>query len=455
MNTTRTRSDLITFVAAILVAVALVLWFVDLGGGVPGTGTGYRVDVVVPTGASLAEGARVTMAGLDVGIVKKVTREGLGARVSLELDDESVIPIAEDSRVRVRQRTPVGENYVAIEAGSSDRKLASGAVLAMSQADDYVDVDQLLSVMKGKSQQNLRDMLVALGGSLGGRGQELNSLLGSTAGALKSGSHVIDTLATDRKQVSRLVLQLGDVAAAVGDRSEAIEQLGRQGLASLRALAISDRNLASFLNQLPPTLSQVQETSTTLDSVTDSVTPVVNRLASVVRDVEPAVRHLSPAAREGRRVLDELGRAAPGLETTMSEVNQLAGPTEDTLPEVEKTLCQLNPMLRYIRPYRDDITANLVGLGSAANSYDAIGHMIRLTPVLTENALVGLPDEVSRAAHTLFHAGALQKVSGLSFDPFPKPGSVGRDTGMSDAVGPDDVPETGYKYPRIAPDCSP
>jgi len=94
-----------------------------------------------------------------------------------------------------------------------------------------------------------------------------------------------------------------------------------------------------------------------------------------------------------------------------------------------------------------------VGLGSAANSYDAIGHVIRLTPVLTENALVGLPDEVSRAARTLFHAGALKKVSGLSFDPYPEPGSVGEDTEMTDAVGPDDVPETGYKYPRITPDC--
>jgi phospholipid/cholesterol/gamma-HCH transport system substrate-binding protein len=452
MNTTRSRGDLITFVAAILVAAALVLWFVDLGGGISGA-SGYQIDAVVPTGASLSVGARVTMAGLDVGTVKKVTRDGDGARVTLEIDNDSVTPISEDSHVRVRQRTPVGENYVAIDAGNSSTKLPSGSVLAMSQADDYVDVDQLLSVLRGRSQENARRMITALGGSLGGRGEQLNSLLGDTAGSLKSGARVIDVLATDRKQVSRLVLELGDVANAVGDRSAAIETLGHQGLTSLRAIADSDQDLASFLHQLPPTLSQVKQTSETLDDVTNRATPVVSRLADAVHDVDPAVSHLAPAAREGRRVVDQLGRAAPGLETTMSEVHNLAGPAEETLPDFHKTLCQINPMLRYIKPYRDDLTSNLVGLGSAANSYDAVGHLIRLTPILTENALVGLPDEVSRAAHTLFHAGALKEVSGLSFDPFPKPGSIGEDTGMSDAVGPDDVPKTGYKYPRITPDC--
>ena len=49
-------------------------------------------------------------------------------------------------------------------------------------------------------------------------------------GALGQGSLVVRTLANDRAQVGRLVQQLGDVAAAVGERGTAVMQLGRQGL---------------------------------------------------------------------------------------------------------------------------------------------------------------------------------------------------------------------------------
>ena len=76
----------------------------------------------------------------------------------------------------------------------------------------------------------------------------------------------------------------------------------------------------------------------------------------------------------------ELGAAAPRLQGTLGRLEKLAPPLAAALPHLHKTLCQVNPMLRYAKPYAPDLTAFIVGMGSAANSYDALGHLIRLTP---------------------------------------------------------------------------
>jgi phospholipid/cholesterol/gamma-HCH transport system substrate-binding protein len=383
-----------------------------------------------------------------------VRRQGVGAVVTMQIDDDRVTPIPRDSRVQLRERTPVGENYLTVFPGRSRATLPSGDTLPMTQANEHVDIDQLLSVLQGQTRGRARQMIQALGASLDGRGRRLNELVGGTAGALADGSHVVRVLADDRAQVGRLVQQLGDVAAAVGDRGAAVQQLGHQALVTFRAIGGRDDDLRRLLDALPPTLAQVRKTSTTLHSVTRRATPVLANLAVAVRQVRPAVRRLHPAAQEGRGVVRELGAAAPPLRRTLHRVQDLSSPLAAALPPLHETLCQINPVLRYAKPYLPDVTSFIVGMGSAANSYDALGHLIRLTPVLSENSLVGLPADLSAAAHTLMHAGLLGKSKSLSWNPYPAPGEMGKSTAAGKSIlGPEALGKSGFAYPRITADC--
>jgi phospholipid/cholesterol/gamma-HCH transport system substrate-binding protein len=437
-----------------VLAFGLLLFYLGIGGGLPSLHKTYHVRALLPTSGSLTQGARVTMAGARVGRIASVSRRGLGALVDMQIDDGRVTPIPRDSRVLLRDRTPVGESYLTIFPGRSRAKLPSNGVLPMTQADDHVDVDQLLSVFQGQTRERARQLIQGLGGALAGQGRRLNTLVGGTAGALGQGSLVVRTLANDRAQVGRLVQQLGDVAAAVGERGTAVMQLGRQGLASFRAIASRDDALRRLLDELPSTLAQVHTTATTLSSVTDRAAPVVANLAVALREVRPAVRRLYPAAQVGRSAVRELGAAAPSLQVTLRRLEELAAPAASALPQVRSTLCQVNPVIRYAKPYIPDITTAVVGLSSASNSYDALGHLIRLTPIITDNTLVGLPANVSTAAHTLLHAGLLSKSNGLSWDPYPAPGQTGVSSASGKTVlGPEALGKTGYKYPRILADC--
>jgi hypothetical protein len=100
------------------------------------------------------------------------------------------------------------------------------------------------------------------------------------------------------------------------------------------------------------------------------------------------------------------------------------------------------------------VISALGGLGSAANAYDALGHTIRLTAIVSDDSLVGAPADVSAAAQTLLHAGFMAKSSGLSWDPYPKPGQIGKSSAAGQSIlGPDALGASGYKYPRILADC--
>jgi phospholipid/cholesterol/gamma-HCH transport system substrate-binding protein len=455
-RTSRYPWHVLVVIAFVALAIGATLFWVGLGGGLPSLGKTYEVRALMPTAGSLTPGARVTMAGYQVGTISSVQRDGNGALVGMEIDDSRVAPIPQDSRVALRERTPVGENYVSIYAGSSKTMLPSGAVLPMTQSDDYVDVDQLMSVLQGETRGRTRQLIGGLGAALQGEGDNLNAFLGNTATALSAGSRLFRVMANDRTQVGDLVANLGSLSQAVGQRGSQIEVLAHDALATFQAMGARDQSMRAFLDQLPPLLAQVRQTSGTLNSVTRSSAPVIYNLANVISTVRPAVKELAPAASEGRTVLSVLGAASPALRQTLRTARGLGAPSARALPQVHKTVCQLNPVIRYVKPYVADVISGLGGLGSAANDYDLVSHVIRVMLIVNDNSLVGLPPAVSQAAFLLVHSGVLHAVGGpLSFDPYPAPGQIGKETAPSKGavLGPSQVPSTGYKFPHLLADC--
>src|SRR3984957_6272124 len=93
----------VVFVAALLVGLMFFAGFWRLG-------SSYNVNVVVPNARGLAPDAHVMIAGLEVGKVTSINRQGPNARLTLRID-AGPTPLAADSRVEVRLRTLAGESY--------------------------------------------------------------------------------------------------------------------------------------------------------------------------------------------------------------------------------------------------------------------------------------------------------------------------------------------------------
>jgi ABC-type transporter Mla subunit MlaD len=451
-----TFKHLAWFLGTVIVGGVFSLWILGFNNQLPTFGSTYKLRAVVPTASALIPNSRVTMAGVDVGKVTRIERRGTGAVVHLEIRDDRVTPVPRDSRVLIRSRTPLGENYVSITPGSSDDALKPDSLVPVSQSGEYVDVDQILSTFAGRTRDSTRDLIQSVGTALDGHEEDLNRLLSGGADTVTYGSRALALVVQDKEAVSRLVDQVGSLTAAIGERDAAIAQIGRDGVTTFRAIADRDAALRSTLRTLPSALGQLRKTMGTLESVTGRAAPVIDNVAAALSDLQPTVQALGPASRSGGALLDELRDAAPGLTDTLRGVRRLSGPGASALPQLGRTLCQVNPMLRYAEPYKDDVIQLIIGLGSAANSYDAIGHTLRLAPTINDNSLVGsIPSEFNQAAGVLLHSGFLSKGSGLQWIPYPKPGQIGSSTasGKPLTLGPKDIPATGYKYPRIHAAC--
>jgi len=449
------RGHVAVLVAFAVMAVVVLFMLFRLSGSLSLDGS-YEIKAIVPQAGTLTQGTSVTMAGARVGTVKAVHRRGVGALVDIRIDEDAVTPLAADTTAQLAVRTPLGENYIELIPGNSTKNLPSGDLVSPAQGSEYVDVDEIISVLQGRTRDRARLMLQGLGKGVGKRGDELGQTLDGAAGVLEGGSGVTQRIKDEREQIAQLVDQLGDVGAAVGERGASVRQLARQGLVTFRALADRDDSVRDLIATLPTTLRQVRQTTGTLRRTADTASPVVATLSNALREVRPAVRRLRPAAAVGREAVVELDRAAPRLEKTLGALRTASPQLVSTFPQLEKVFCQANPALRYIRPYIGDIISFATGLGAAANSYDAIGHTIRLMPVLGENAVLGLPTGVREAAFSLVRKGLMQGSDlGTGFEPFPDPGKAetGFQAGEQSRIGPKDVPSTGFKYPRIMRDC--
>jgi phospholipid/cholesterol/gamma-HCH transport system substrate-binding protein len=390
------------------------------------------------------------MAGVQVGHVTDVKRTGSTARVTLDIDAKHS-PLPVDSRIGVRLRTLIGENYASIYPGRSTVKLRDGGTLPLSQADDYVDVDEILSVLQGSTRESARRFIQGMGTGVKRRGPKLNAFLGGATGVAKNGVSLVDTVSRDRRQVSRLVENFGDVMRSIGDRGAAVGETARGLRGTFSAVAARDEALGETLDQMPTTLSQVRKTSAVIRSVTGTLAPTLTNLASGVRAAGPAVRLLRPASAEGEGVLKGVSATSLPLIDTLGRVRRLAGPTAAALPQVHAALCELVPTLDYVAPYGRDIasfTQNV--LASAANYYDATGHALRLGVSLAENAFMATSKEVRDAEQKLLATGLVGKIHMLGYDPYPGPGNTGNLEKGRGIVGPD---QWHYKYERVQAAC--
>ncbi len=445
------RGHAITVVLAFAAAIVFAGGLILSGGQAPSFGGGgYTIKAMTSQAASLAPGSDVRIAGLRVGRVASVQRRGTGAVLSLDIDRDQA-PIPADSQYDIRLRSLVGENYVELYPGHAKAPLPENGTLGVrAQRDDYVELEQVLDELKGTTRRRAQALLQGVGEGLSGRGDRLNDVIQDASPTLDRLATVITTLDKQRYAVARLIDNVGAIAREVDARGDDVRTIARQGTRTFRAVADRDDALRRTLTVLGPTLDQVRTTTGTLRAVTAGASPVVANLAVALRDLDPAVALLRPAAAEGRGVLRALDTATPPLTGTLARVRSLSGPTAKALPALRGALCQANPLLRYLEPYRRNATSFVQNLASATNYYDANGHAARLLSLVGENSFSPVDAKTSSALDTLLKAGVLQKVNSRGYEPFARPDDVSPPTTGDGANGP-----SSYRraYPHVTADC--
>ena len=102
---------------------------------------GYEIQAVFANSGGLKSGASVAIAGVEVGRVKEVFLDNYQARVILALPGD--VQIQRDAMASIKTKGLIGEKFVQISPGGSDRHLSHGDRLRRTES--AVDFEQLLS----------------------------------------------------------------------------------------------------------------------------------------------------------------------------------------------------------------------------------------------------------------------------------------------------------------------
>lgn len=118
------------------------MWFlaVNLGGWSPFNQKFTLYSARFNNISGLKEGASIEIAGVKVGKVGDIKLDGAMARLELRVDPS--IRLEDDSIASVRTRGLIGEKFVKLIHGGSEKYLAPGAEL--DETESVVDIEELI-----------------------------------------------------------------------------------------------------------------------------------------------------------------------------------------------------------------------------------------------------------------------------------------------------------------------
>ena len=135
-----TRLELIVGVFVLIGIAALTYLAVKLG-KLEVVGSHQRhVQAVFDSVAGLKPGAPVEVAGVQVGQVKRIALDGERELVTLAVHPE--IKVYEDAIASIKTRGLIGDKYVSLSPGGSDKELSAGGKIRDTESG--VDLEAII-----------------------------------------------------------------------------------------------------------------------------------------------------------------------------------------------------------------------------------------------------------------------------------------------------------------------
>jgi phospholipid/cholesterol/gamma-HCH transport system substrate-binding protein len=137
----RSRVNIAVGIFVILGVVALGYLSIQLGQVSFFGNRGYAVTVDFPSVGGLKAGSAVEIAGVEVGRVESIGLADYQARVTLRV--RSGIKLQEDAIASIKTKGLIGEKYIRISPGGSDKIIPPNGRIREVEAP--VDFEELLS----------------------------------------------------------------------------------------------------------------------------------------------------------------------------------------------------------------------------------------------------------------------------------------------------------------------
>jgi phospholipid/cholesterol/gamma-HCH transport system substrate-binding protein len=137
----RDRLEMMVGIFVLVGLAALAFLSIKLGKLEVIGNTGYNIQAEFSNIGGLKTGATVEIAGVEVGRVTDITLKDYQALVVMRM--KSNVKISDDSIASIKTKGLIGEKYVSLSPGGSDKMLAAGGTLR--ETESAIDFESLIA----------------------------------------------------------------------------------------------------------------------------------------------------------------------------------------------------------------------------------------------------------------------------------------------------------------------
>ncbi len=137
----RDRLEMLVGIFVLVGLAALAFLSIKLGKLEVIGNTGYNIQAEFSNIGGLKMGATVEIAGVEVGRVTNISLKDYQALVVMRMKQN--VKISEDSIVSIKTKGLIGEKYVSLSPGGSDKMMAAGGTL--HETESAIDFESLIA----------------------------------------------------------------------------------------------------------------------------------------------------------------------------------------------------------------------------------------------------------------------------------------------------------------------
>ncbi len=313
----------------VLIALAALGYLsLQLGEEKISTKKGYPVKAVFDDVSGLVAGARVEMAGVEIGRVSDIALADGKALVKMRIYEG--VKVAKDAVAMVRTKGVLGDRYIEIKQGKSKEPLPPGGMIAKTVSP--VDLDEVLAEV-GPALEDLRSITAGLKELLGSEEgkNNLKEMVVNIKDAAAEFKKVGEKLARGEGTLGKLVTDdtlYVKIQSLATNLNQVAEKLNR-GQGTLGKL-ITDESLYADLKQ---TIANINQASATLTDIAKKIQSGQGTLGKLVTDDSLYVKL--------NQTFDSLNKIAQKIERGEGTLGKLVN-DESLYLEAKKTLRNVN-----------------------------------------------------------------------------------------------------------------
>jgi phospholipid/cholesterol/gamma-HCH transport system substrate-binding protein len=208
-----------------------------------------------------------------------------------------------------------------------------------------INVDEVLSLLDSDTRSWFQTLLSAGGHALAGNtGVMLRAVLKAGAPTLQMTQEVSSAVAARRTELKSAIGSLRELTDALYEQQSSVGQLVDSGSATFQTLGAQGRSLEASLQQLPPTLTQADQTLTDLRPFADAAAPAFSSLLPAAEKLPGTLSALRPLFVKGAPALNALAKVSVSSRPLVTALP----PTLGDLVKATPSLTSAFSVLRYV-----------------------------------------------------------------------------------------------------------